>query len=114
MTNQIKQNLIALRELLTPAQQWTQDSYSRDAGGHKIDATHPKAVCWCLLGGIQKVIGAPEGATPPQLIEMVHVFENVIAGKGRGGVTLVNFNDKDKTTHAMVLEKIDQAIDLQG
>jgi hypothetical protein len=43
-------------ELLSSSDLWCQESPAKDTHGHKVEALNPKAVKWCALAAIQKLI----------------------------------------------------------
>jgi hypothetical protein len=42
-------------ELLSDPARWTKDYLARDKDGEPAVANGPEAVCWCLMGGAEKV-----------------------------------------------------------
>src|SRR3546814_19553157 len=55
--NQLKSDLIAMRNLLADPQCWTQGACGRDAKGHQLTVPHPEVTCWCLMGAAFQVRG---------------------------------------------------------
>lgn len=41
-------------ELLSDASKWTQGEPARDIHGRPVDADDSEAVCWCLMGALNK------------------------------------------------------------
>lgn len=93
MTNKAK--LKALRKLLSVRKRWTQDVFARTASGRPCEPLSPKAVCWCLYGGCEKV----------GMVVITPLFEFLIQG-------IANFNDDPETSHKDVLRVVDKAIKL--
>lgn len=56
---ELKEQLKAVRELLTPPENWTQGSNARDKSGEPVYATAKEATCWCLWGAWEKVQRSP-------------------------------------------------------
>lgn len=44
-----------LTELFEDKSRWTQGTMARDTNGKMLPSEDPSAVCWCLLGGLDKV-----------------------------------------------------------
>lgn len=96
--------LKAVRELLAKPERWTKDAYARDADGARVEATDPRATCWCLSGAITKV--TPDHATGvPVWMALSDETE-----RARGGAVVGFWNDRPRRTHAQVLRLIDRAI----
>src|SRR3546814_17165545 len=55
--NQLKSDLIAMRNLLADPQCWTQGACGRDAKGHQLTVLHPEVTCWCLMGSEARRVG---------------------------------------------------------
>jgi hypothetical protein len=43
-----------IHELLSDETKWTQNVHARDKDGHPLWSSHPQAVCWCLMGAVDK------------------------------------------------------------
>ena len=48
-------DLLSLRELLTPHGNWITGGYAQNSRGLPVPSTDPTACKWCLVGGINKV-----------------------------------------------------------
>jgi hypothetical protein len=48
--------LKAARILISDPKRWTQSNYAKNKNRSSVDPTSPKAVCWCALGALQKVV----------------------------------------------------------
>lgn len=46
-----------LQELFKTPEHWTQNSFARDSDGNKLEEPSESAVCFCLLGALQKYHG---------------------------------------------------------
>ena len=89
----IKQGLIAVRELLADPARWTQEVVARTSLGEEVDARDPEAVCWCLYGACKKVGGA----------YFTDIVSNAVPG-----ISIGMFNDT--STHEEVLAFLNQEI----
>jgi hypothetical protein len=95
------ETLKAARKLITPEQAWTKQAYARPSRfGIEIDATDPRAVCWCSTGAITKVQGINEPIWDKDM-EMAFL---------RNIEELEMFNDRKNRTHGEVLRAFDEAI----
>src|ERR1700744_1741679 len=59
MDSQLESDLKALRELFSVDGTKTNGAWARDSGGKSVTADNPDACCWCLIGGVRKVLGLP-------------------------------------------------------
>jgi hypothetical protein len=97
------QILIAARELIADEARWTQNAPARGKSGREVDPNGRHAVCWCLLGAIDRVGGR----------ETFISFSGghyAIKALCRDGLDITAFNDAPATTHPEVLAKLDEAI----
>src|SRR3546814_7193950 len=92
--NQLKSDLVAMRNLLADPQCWTQGACGRDAKGHQLTVPHPEVTCWCLMGAAFQVRG------PERFIDEIndHLSDSPLLKEHQ---TYVSFNDT--RTHAEVL-----------
>jgi len=51
---------MTIQELLTDETKWTQSAYARLASGEPCSSVHPEAVCWCLIGAVNRCYGGPD------------------------------------------------------
>lgn len=56
-------------DLIEPEGAWTQSVRARDTAGRWVDALELGAVCWCLVGAVQRVTGraGSEAYAAPEL-----------------------------------------------
>lgn len=89
--------LTAARELLSDEARWVRDVPNRIVNGQ---------LCHCLLGAIWHVAGI-------NWFSVAAPAENIIAGiiKERGFDSAAIFNDDPSTTHPMILDVFDRAIE---
>lgn len=52
----VKENLIAVKELLATPATWTREVLARDAKGNEVRPSDDKAVCFCILGACERVV----------------------------------------------------------
>lgn len=55
-------NRMTIKELLSDRANWAQHDYAYRADGEGCWGTDKNAVCWCLLGAVDKVYPGLEGA----------------------------------------------------
>lgn len=92
--------LTSAREALTDPRRWTKGHMALDKRGYSVYAADPTAVCWCLMGALEvPAIGWSE-AHQEAYITLVKML----------GMGVSEFNDHPNTTHQMVLDVLDQAI----
>lgn len=48
---------MTVQELLDDPSKWTKGALARDIDGEGLEADNSSAVCWCLIGAIQKCYG---------------------------------------------------------
>jgi len=67
---------------------WTQNSYAKTYDGHICSYDSPEAVCWCLLGAMNKLFPIDSGYDD--------ILLNRILKRNYGGI--VGFNDNSTFT----------------
>lgn len=90
-----RDQLEAVYRLIEKPENWTQNTYARDAFNEPIAISHEDAVCWCLRGAVLKV-------TPEPDVSLCELF---------GVNSVLDFNDHPRRTHSEVLALLQQAID---
>lgn len=95
-----KDNLLELRKLLTKRSAWTAHALARTVYGSETTPRNQHAVCWCLLGGIQKI-----AQTQTEIYNLqAALTENLPSGYYN--LAILN----DGSSHKDVLTLIDKAI----
>jgi hypothetical protein len=51
----LRQLLVGVANLLDDPAHWTTGALAKDASGHSVSPTDPKATCWCAIGATYKV-----------------------------------------------------------
>lgn len=102
VTDQLKTDLQAIRDLLADPQRWTQGHCGRTAEGTPITVPSPKATCFCLMGAIFQTQGCETGGKVNEIED--HLNESPLLD----GVSYIRFNDTH--THAEVLALLDERI----
>ncbi len=111
-----------LRKLLEKPERWTKGEYAKDTDGYRVGSCEKEAACFCLLGGIRRVVDGTEEeiemkaakalakiALPKAASELEK--NGVFYGSDVDyGSLLPTFNDAKKTKHRDVLKVIDKAI----
>ncbi len=95
------QVLEAARATITPPGAWTQKASARNAKGNSVTPTNKNAVCFCLLGAIDRIQAESELRCSATTL----LRDLVPPGFGR---MLADYNDA--STHAEVLSLFDKAI----
>jgi hypothetical protein len=102
MTDRTLADLVALRRLFEECQ-WTQGANARDARGRAVSDTAPDATCFCLVGGMNRVLKPDDG--PDRYLELKDALTSC------GVPDLVMFNDQRGRTKEDVLTLIESAIE---
>lgn len=89
--------LRAARELIARPGTWTQGYYARNARGQNVQVTSKNAVCWCLVGAVERVGGGDLE------IEMLALAIDD---------SPPDWQDEPCRTHAEVLDVLDKTIAL--
>lgn len=89
------EQLIAMRELLTPPECWTKGAFARDKFDVITTSYSPDAVRWCLYGAMYKVGFGHDIINTMQTLPL----------------SLSVYNDHPTTTHADILKLLDTAIE---
>lgn len=90
------------RELISDPKRWTTGFFAKDADGRDVWWDYSGAVCWCAIGALNKVAGAPEPHTAARKALRIG-SERAF---GETDPTLVN----DGLGHVAVLRMFDAAI----
>lgn len=98
--------LRAARELLSDERRWTKQTMARDRWGITIKVDSTAAASFCSLGAIERSKTFDEDA-----LVACEALEQVIYDHQQE-LSVSEYNDHDKTTHADVLDRFDEAIAL--
>lgn len=88
-------------ELLEDPARWTQGASAKSAKGREVSLEGRAAVCWCLLGAIQKIHGNGDDD------EFLDICKKVRAHVSPKFFSLADFNDK--SDHRTVLKVVRKA-----
>jgi hypothetical protein len=94
---------IALRKLITLPEHFTQNVYARDGLGQAVPPEAENATCWCVLGGLRRLLDG--GYISPAIILELRTACFDLFGIKR--VSTVN----DHLGHAAILAAIDLVIE---
>lgn len=96
-----KETLLALRELLSDEKRWTKKVLAREPSGFTTSPISPKASCFCMGGGLMKILRCTGGFSEP--------YQNARDAIVRAaGAPIATANDR--ATHAEMLAILDEAI----
>jgi hypothetical protein len=107
-----------LRDLLADPARWTKKHLAKDEHGVYTYPMEDRAVCWCVFGGLIKVMGpdASDQAVYEAAQSVGKCFPMELAypieenyGASLRPIGLIN--DDPRTTHDIVLAAIDKAIE---
>lgn len=118
MSEEKKDLLAPVRELLADPARWTKGCGAKDRNDRPVSARDPRAVCWCLYGAYVKMY--PMKDEPSYLHRMLIEVELVRRVKearieGVWGFTdEVAFNDWEYTTHADVMRLLEEPLYAHG
>ena len=94
-----------VRALLEAPERWTQGAIACDGDGEMVSAHARTAVCWCMIGAINRCAARARASVDVNL-ELRRLLE-----KARGGTEPLDFwNDAPGRTHADVLALLDRVI----
>ncbi len=97
------ETLQALRNLLSDPERWAKYNFAYDADDRQCDPSDPRAVCWCLSGGLRKLL--------PKMGDL-NTVANFIGNRLPAGYapSIPAFNDAPLITHSDVLALLDRCI----
>lgn len=98
--------LTTARAVLSDPKCWTQGCIARDHDGDQVGYDHEGAACWCLHGALWKAAGKFAWAKAAA-VDDIH---QLLVQFTPDGESPIYFNDKNSTTHQMVLDVLDRAI----
>jgi hypothetical protein len=99
-----------VRQLLADNHSWTKHTSARDSRGNRCKPEDSTAVCWCMSGALNKVVGYNAAGADPMAYNKAgkvywaahSLFNNI------NGESMVTFNDT--RNHAEVLGALDKVI----
>lgn len=102
----IVEALKATKALIDTPKKWTKGALARAESGEPIYTDDPEAVCFCLHGAVNRVSGHQEHLRRGAKDKIALAIDTMYPGYG-----IAEFNDSSETTHEMMLELLDKAID---
>ena len=99
---QLKQDLQALYDLFDAPEKWTKGVMARDKDGRDTFPSGIDAVCWCLIGGMAKIVGNADH----RYYMMGDALHSLVPH-----IQLTKFNDDPATTWWTIHELIWSALD---
>ena len=93
-----------VRVFLSDKNKWTKEVQAKDKKGNAVAFDSNKAQSWCLLGAIYKSCNGSSALIANQATE---VLSNALGG------AIHRFNDDSETTHADVLNFLDNVIEME-
>lgn len=111
MSDKLRYDLTSLLDLFRDPRKWIKKSDAKDEDHHNIDPTSEDAVCWCMIGGCQKIasgkryedmIMALSADLPPNHLPSTELVNLELK--------IVHWNDHPYRTHADVLAHIRKVI----
>src|SRR4051812_39887610 len=66
--------IVEVRDLFKDPSKWTTGLYARDADARDVDPCDPTACCWCLIGGLRKVLNIGENDQNAVYEEAKHII----------------------------------------
>lgn len=97
--------LTKIRTLFRDPSHHTKGVYARDKAGNSVAATDPRAVCWCVMGGIRHICPSFDDLQSREKAMK-------LLAEAAGGGSVARYNDDPRTTHEKLLAWIDKAIAL--
>jgi hypothetical protein len=105
--SKVTETLVGAREILNDPNRWTREFQARDSTGAACAWNDSEAVCFCLMGAINRAAMNidPNDRVPAYeaMDELDKVIDNAIPV----------FNDRPSTTHEDILKALDAAIKSQ-
>lgn len=106
----IRDDLLAVADLLEPEGAWCQVHWGEDVHGHAVSARSPKACRWCIEGAIQLVSHSRDHST---FNKRGRALQNVIGSlvwrDYEDGQPLWPWNDRRGRTQAEVIALVRRA-----
>ena len=106
--SKVTEILVGAREILSDPNRWTREFQARDEQGSPVGWDDDEAVCFCLMGAINRanwgVARYDRAPAYEAMDELDKVLDNAIPV----------FNDRSSTTHEDILKALDAAIERQA
>jgi hypothetical protein len=115
----VHSDLKNLRKLFPDPSAWMQKSWAKDKNGCIVKEISDGAVCFCLDGGIRRILPWPNANNNGGMIDMFRrrdIIRNVLQEAIKPDVysdsalDLIDWNDKPGRTFQNVIDVIDKAI----
>ena len=100
----IARTLIRARALIALEDRWIRGRFACTDRGTSVDATNPKAVCFCMLGALQHVTNSRHKYETAEYDAAEFLMRRTVLA------TLAWWNDQTGRTHAEVLAAFSRAI----
>ncbi len=99
-----------LRELLTDKSKWTKHTLARNTKGSPVHPLSDEAVCWCLVGAMQKCYSIDSSVAAIVNNDVsVELREAIKRKYGHMYIsTVLGFNDTQETTFEQVKEILNE------
>ena len=111
--SQLIQDLKALREFFSSSDKWTQNAIARNSAGYEVTPLDKRACSWCLVGGIEKVIGGIESRSFDNMIpfrryETIRINLLEVSRRKKYSALLSEVNDS--SSFDQIISLIDETI----
>lgn len=73
--------IVEVHDLFKDKSKWTKGLYARNADDEDVDPCDPTACCWCLIGGLRKVLKVGENEPNAIYDEAKHIILIVTRAK---------------------------------
>lgn len=103
------------REIISKPENWTKNSFAKDAYGCSTMITNKEAVCFCSIGAVRRaldVLDYPDDGevTYHSAIDRLRQFVHTSNRNTGSWATLAGYNDHADRTHTDILAMFDKAI----
>jgi hypothetical protein len=103
------------RALIDTPDKWTQNAFARNALGVNVEVRGSSATCFCTLGAIERAVDRMNDDDGHLMTAAGYARRLLANSTGAEPLFyashLAEFNDRPTTTHAIVMEMFDKAID---
>lgn len=106
----ISEILTETRDLLSDESKWTKGRAAKDVNGESVPVYDERAVCWCLIGGLMKVLADNRITNEGWDLAYNGARQAIASAIHHSTGSVAIWNDEDYRKHSEVISALNNAI----